>query len=62
MDFLQFLVIVTVILSLLLFFFEHEAQPEIYNNGFASVSWAFARYIGDPEVSPHSTRDIQQCN
>ena len=35
---LQFLVIVTVILSLLLFFFEHEAQPEIYNNGFASVS------------------------
>ena len=45
---LQFLVIVTVILSLLLFFFEHEAQPEIYNNGFASVSWAFAQYIGDP--------------
>lgn len=45
---LQFLLIITIILSLLLFFFEHEAQPEIYDNGFASVAWAFAQYIGDP--------------
>lgn len=45
---LQFLVIITIILSLLLFFFEHEAQPDVYDNGFASVAWAFAQYIGDP--------------
>lgn len=45
---LQFLVIVTVILSFILFFFEHAAQPEVYDNGFRSVVWAFAQYIGDP--------------
>lgn len=45
---LQFLVIITIILSLLLFFFEHEAQPEVYQNGIVSVAWAFAQYIGDP--------------
>lgn len=45
---LQFLVIVTLILSFILFFFEHKAQPEVYDNGFASVVWAFAQYIGDP--------------
>lgn len=45
---LQFLVIVTLILSFILFFFEHKAQPEIYDNGFASVVWAFAQYIGGP--------------
>lgn len=45
---LQFLVIVTLILSFILFFFEHKAQPEVYDNGFSSVVWAFAQYIGDP--------------
>lgn len=45
---LQFLVIITIILSLLLFFFEHEAQPDVYDNGIVSVAWAFAQYIGDP--------------
>lgn len=45
---LQFLVIVTIILSFILFFFEHAAQPEVYDNGFRSVLWAFAQYIGDP--------------
>lgn len=45
---LQFLVIITVILSLILYFAEHEAQPEVYNNGYVSVVWAFAQYIGDP--------------
>ncbi|MDE6390709.1 MAG: ion transporter, partial [Duncaniella sp.] len=44
----QFLVIITLILSLVLFFAEHEAQPEVYRNGFVSVIWAFAQYIGDP--------------
>lgn len=45
---LQFLIIVTLILSFILFFFEHAAQPEVYDNGFASAIWAFAQYIGDP--------------
>ena len=45
---LQFLSIVTLILSFILFFVEHEAQPEVYNNGWKSVVWAFAQYIGDP--------------
>ena len=45
---MQFLLVITIILSLILFFCEHEAQPEIYNNGFSSVLWAFGQYIGDP--------------
>ena len=45
---LQFLVIITLILSFILFFVEHEVQPDVYNNGWRSVVWAFAQYIGDP--------------
>jgi voltage-gated potassium channel len=45
---LQFLTIVTLILSFILFFVEHEAQPEVYSNGLKSVVWSFAQYIGDP--------------
>ena len=45
---LQFLFIVTLILSFILYFAEHAAQPEVYDNGFVSVVWAFAQYIGDP--------------
>lgn len=45
---LQFLVVVTLMLSFVLFFYEHAAQPEVYNNGFKSVIWAFTQYIGDP--------------
>lgn len=45
---LQFLVIVTLMLSFVLFFYEHAAQPEVYDNGFRSVIWAFAQYVGDP--------------
>lgn len=45
---LQFLVIVTLMLSFVLYFNEHNAQPEVYNNGFKSVLWAFTQYIGDP--------------
>ena len=45
---LQFLIIVTLMLSFVLFFYEHNAQPEVYDNGFKSVVWAFAQYIGDP--------------
>ena len=45
---LQFLAIVTLILSFILFFVEHNVQPEVYDNGWKSVVWAFAQYIGDP--------------
>ena len=45
---LQFLAIVTLILSFILFFVEHNAQPEVYDNGWKSVVWAFVQYIGDP--------------
>lgn len=45
---MQFLMVVTIILSFVLFFVEHEAQPEAYNNGLYSVIWAFAQYVGDP--------------
>lgn len=45
---LQFLTIVTLMLSFILYFVEHEAQPEVYNSGWTSVLWAFAQYIGDP--------------
>lgn len=45
---LQFLAIVTLILSFILFFVEHNAQPDVYDNGWKSVVWAFAQYIGDP--------------
>lgn len=45
---LQFLFIVTLVLSFVLFFYEHNAQPEVYDNGVTSVVWAFAQYIGDP--------------
>lgn len=45
---MQFLLVITLILSLILYFCEHEAQPENYDNGFTSVLWAFGQYIGDP--------------
>ena len=45
---LQFLGIVTVILSLILFFVEHAVQPDVYTNGWDSVVWAFLQYVGDP--------------
>jgi len=45
---LEFLTIITVLLSFILFFVEHEAQPDVYDNGWTSVLWAFAQYIGDP--------------
>ncbi len=45
---IQFLFNITLLLSFILFFVEHEAQPEVYSNGWKSVVWAFAQYIGDP--------------
>lgn len=45
---LQFLCVVTILLSFILYFVEHEAQPEVYDNGWTSVLWSFMQYIGDP--------------
>ncbi len=45
---LHFLIIVTTVLSLLLYLVEHEANPELISNGWKSFVWAFAKYIGDP--------------
>ena len=45
---LSFLSILTVILSFLLYFAEHNAQPELCENGWKTLVWAFAKYLGDP--------------
>lgn len=45
---MQFLVIITFILSIMLYVYEHDAQPHVYDNGVRSVVWSFAQYIGDP--------------
>ena len=44
----QFLTIVTVVLSLLLYIVEHDANPDMLGDGWKSFVWAFAKYIGDP--------------
>ena len=44
---LQVLAGITLVLAIIFFFAEHNAQPEEY--GFwQSILWAFSRYIGDP--------------
>lgn len=45
---MQFLIVITIILSLILYFCEHDVQPENYKNGASSILWAFGQYIGDP--------------
>ena len=45
---LAFLTILTVILSFFLYFAEHAAQPELCENGWKTMVWAFAKYLGDP--------------
>lgn len=45
---IQFIIIITLILSFILFFVEHEAQPDVYDNCWKAILWAFAQYIGDP--------------
>ena len=35
-------------LSFLLYFAEHTAQPELCENGWKTMVWAFAKYLGDP--------------
>ncbi len=45
---LVFLTIVTLVLSFILFLVEHAANPEMVGNGWRSIVWSFAKYIGDP--------------
>ena len=45
---LVFLTIVTLVLSFILFLVEHTASPEMVGNGWRSIVWSFAKYIGDP--------------
>lgn len=45
---IQFIIIITLILSFILFFVEHEVQPDVYDNCWKSILWAFSQYIGDP--------------
>lgn len=45
---MQFLLIVTVILSLLLFYCEHNAQPEVFGNAVNTTVWSLVKYVGDP--------------
>jgi len=45
---IAFLSILTVILSFLLYYAEHDAQPELCENGWETLVWAFAKYLGDP--------------
>ena len=45
---LQFLLITTIVLSLLLYIVEHDANPDMIGDGWKAFVWAFAKYIGDP--------------
>jgi voltage-gated potassium channel len=45
---LQCLVVVTLILSFGLYFYEHAVQPDVYDNVWVSIVWAFSQYIGNP--------------
>ena len=45
---LQFLCIITLILSFVLFYVENKVQPEVYNNSWRAIVWAFNQYIKDP--------------
>jgi voltage-gated potassium channel len=44
----QVLFWLTLVLAILFYLFEHEAQPEEYSNPLAALVWAVTRYIGDP--------------
>lgn len=44
---LQVLVIVTIMLSFVFYFYENAAQPDVYDNVLMSALWAFTRYLGD---------------
>lgn len=45
---LQVLVAATLVLSLLLYLVEHNAQPEVFSNYWDALLWSFMGYIEDP--------------
>ena len=45
---IAFLILLTAILSAMLYFVEHKAQPMECENGWKTFVWAFAKYFGDP--------------
>lgn len=45
---LQVLAVLTLILSVLLYWVEHMAQPEVYNHLWDSIVWSFMAYLGNP--------------
>lgn len=52
---LQVLVVATLVLSLLLFIVEHNAQPEVFSNYWDALLWSSMGYIEDPgEFAPYT--------
>ncbi len=45
---IQVLFWVSMVMSIIFFFVEHEAQPEEYPNWWQAFVWTVTRYIGDP--------------
>lgn len=45
---LQVLVAATLVLSLLLYLVEHNAQPDVFSNYWDALLWSSMGYIGDP--------------
>ena len=44
---IQLIVILTLILSVILYTVEHIAQPEVYNNFWESLVWSFCAYLDE---------------
>ena len=45
---LEFLAVITIVLSFILYLVEHDSNPEMLKDGWRSIVWSFAKYIGDP--------------
>lgn len=45
---MEIVVIITVVLSFILYLVEHNSNPEMIANGWRSIVWSFAKYLGDP--------------
>ncbi len=45
---LQLLVIITILLSLVMYYVESAAQPDQCHDGLIPILWSFMQYIGDP--------------
>ena len=45
---MQVLVVLTLLLSVVQFVFEHDIQPDKYKSLWDSIVWGFMNYLGDP--------------